>query len=40
VVWLRIGNAPTAAVAALLREHFHVLQQFHADEEVAFLTFE
>jgi predicted nuclease of predicted toxin-antitoxin system len=40
VVWLRIGNAATAAVAALLREHFHALQEFHADEEVAFLTLE
>ena len=40
VMWLRIGNAPTAAVVALLREHFSVLQEFHADEEAAFLTLE
>ena len=38
VIWLRIGNAPTASVAALLREHHAVVQSFYADPDVAFLA--
>lgn len=38
VIWLRIGNAPTAAVAALLREHYPAVQAFDSDPDVAFLA--
>lgn len=31
VVWLRIGNAPTAATAALLRDHYVIVRHFHDD---------
>ncbi len=38
VIWLRLGNAPTAAVAVLLRENFTVVQSFYDDLDVAFLA--
>ena len=37
-VWLRGGNAPTSAVAALLREHHATMQRFYADTVAAFLA--
>ncbi len=40
VIWLRLGNAPTARVAALLREHFHAVQEFQDDADAAFLALE
>lgn len=38
VVWLRVGNGPTAAVAALLRKERETMQRFYADPEAAFLA--
>lgn len=38
VIWLRIGNAPTAAVATLLRKQHAVVQDFSSDPVVAFLA--
>lgn len=38
VIWLRIGNAPTAAVATLLREQYAAVQSFFTDTEAAFLA--
>ena len=38
VVWLRVGNGPTRAVAELLEEHHDVLQRFRADPDAAFLA--
>ena len=38
VIWLRLGNAPTAAVVILLREHFTLVQRFYDDLDVAFLA--
>lgn len=38
VVWLRVGNAPTAAVVTLLREQYTVVQDFFSDPVVAFLA--
>ena len=37
-VWLRVGNAPTSTVAALLHEHHATMQRFHADTDAAFLA--
>lgn len=37
VIWLRVGNAPTDRVAALLIEHRNVLLRFDADSEASFL---
>lgn len=37
VVWLRGGNRPTAAVAALLRRHADLLRAFAQDLEAACL---
>lgn len=37
-VWLRVGNAPTSAIAALLREHHATLRRFHADPDAALLA--
>jgi predicted nuclease of predicted toxin-antitoxin system len=37
VIWLRIGNAPTAAIAALLRERYVTIRRFCEDEESSFL---
>lgn len=36
VIWLRIGNAPTAAIAALLRERYVTIRHF-ADDATATL---
>ena len=38
VVWLRTGNAPTAAVEGLLRERLPVVRAFDADAEATFLA--
>lgn len=37
VIWLRIGNASTAAVASLLRERYVVVRRFADDAEATFL---
>ncbi len=38
VVWLRIGNSPTQAIADLLRGNFVTLQHFVKDPDAAFLS--
>ena len=38
VVWLRIGNAPIAATAALLRDHYIIVRRFHDDSGTTFLA--
>lgn len=38
VIWLRVGNAPTARVAALLREQYAVVQAFDSKPESSFLA--
>lgn len=38
VIWLRVGNAPTAAVESLLREQYLVVRRFYEDEEATFLA--
>jgi len=38
VVWLRVGNGSTAAVAILLRERWETMLRFDADPEGAFLA--
>lgn len=37
VVWLRVGNAGTAAIAALLREQAARLSEFEGEDESALL---
>jgi predicted nuclease of predicted toxin-antitoxin system len=37
VIWLRIGNGSTAAVAALLRERYLVVRRFAEDAQATFL---
>lgn len=37
VVWLRIGNAPTSAISALLRERYVIVQRFSEDPQVTIL---
>jgi predicted nuclease of predicted toxin-antitoxin system len=37
-VWLRVGNAPTPAIAALLREHHGTMLRFHNDPDAALLA--
>ncbi len=37
VIWLRVGNASTAGVAALLRERYVVVRRFAEDAEATFL---
>jgi predicted nuclease of predicted toxin-antitoxin system len=37
VVWLRIGNAPISATAALLRDRYVVVRRFHDDPDTTFL---
>lgn len=37
VVWLRVGNAGTEAIAALLARHAPSLNQFEADHDAALL---
>jgi predicted nuclease of predicted toxin-antitoxin system len=37
-VWLRVGNTPTATIAALLREHSATLRRFHEDPNAALLA--
>ena len=38
VVWVRVGNGPTALVLSLLRKHHETLQSFEVDPEAAFLA--
>lgn len=38
VVWLRVGNAPTRDIEALLRRHVRTMRTFQADPDVAFLA--
>ena len=38
VVWIRLGNGPTAAIAQLLRDHYQDLERFVTHEEAAFLA--
>ena len=37
-VWLRVGNAPSSAVAGLLREHQTTMRSFYSDPEAALLA--
>lgn len=37
IIWIRTGNQTTLQIAALLREHFHTLSDFHKDKELACL---
>lgn len=37
VLWLRIGNAPTSAIAALLRERYVIVQRFSEDTQATIL---
>jgi predicted nuclease of predicted toxin-antitoxin system len=37
VAWLQVGNAGTAPIAELLREHARRLRRFEGEEESAFL---
>jgi predicted nuclease of predicted toxin-antitoxin system len=37
VIWLRCGNQPTAAIAALLRRHFTTISAFEHDRGAACL---
>jgi predicted nuclease of predicted toxin-antitoxin system len=38
VVWLRVGNCPTARIESLLREHSITLHNFEADAEQSLLV--
>jgi predicted nuclease of predicted toxin-antitoxin system len=38
VIWVRLGNCPTAAVAGLLRTRLADIQAFEADPAAAFLA--
>ncbi len=37
VVWLRVGNVSTAAVAALLRQRYVTVRRFYEDPDTTFL---
>lgn len=37
-VWLRVGNAPTSTIAALLRAHHATVRRFHEDPDAALLA--
>jgi predicted nuclease of predicted toxin-antitoxin system len=37
-VWLRVGNAPTPAIAKLLRVHHATMRRFHEDPDAALLA--
>jgi predicted nuclease of predicted toxin-antitoxin system len=37
VIWQRIGNAPTLAIAELLRQQHTVIRTFYEDSEAKFL---
>lgn len=37
VIWLRTGNVPTAAVAALFRHRYVVIRRFYDDPNATFL---
>lgn len=40
MIWLRIGNAPTSAIAALLRQKYILIRRFHEDPNATFLPIE
>ncbi len=37
IIWLRVGNAPTSTIAALLRERYVAIRRFAEDTEASFL---
>lgn len=37
VIWLRVGNGPTRAIAALLRQRRDIVRRFHEDPDSALL---
>ena len=37
VLWLRVGNAPTSAIADLLRHRYLLVRRFHDDPSTALL---
>ncbi|MGH2535133.1 MAG: DUF5615 family PIN-like protein [Thermomicrobiales bacterium] len=37
-VWLRVGNASTATIEALLRDHRETIEHFYEDRDAAFLA--
>ncbi len=37
VIWLRVGNAPTAMIAGVLRAHYLLIRRFHEDDAATFL---
>jgi len=37
VIWLRVGNGPTRAIAALLRQRRDVVRRFYEDPDSALL---
>jgi predicted nuclease of predicted toxin-antitoxin system len=38
VIWVRLGNCRTTAVAALLRQHHAALLEFEADPSASFIA--
>lgn len=38
VIWLRLGNGPTAEIARVLLENLETIRTFCADPELAFLA--
>ena len=38
VIWIRLGNSSTDAIAGLLRSHAHDIEAFVADSEAVFLA--
>lgn len=38
VIWLRVGNCPTAMIEQILRDNFTVIVQFELDEAASFLA--
>lgn len=38
IVWIRVGNCLTSAVADLLRKHYTALHVFEADPAAAFIA--
>ena len=38
VIWLRIGNAPTRIIAALMRERYVIVRRFCDDVTASFLA--
>lgn len=38
VIWLRVGNCPTAEIETLMRINLEIIREFYEDDKISFLS--